>query len=243
MAIFSLTNASVLVGVADLTSHTNDITVDASVVDLDATTFGSSGWVSKLAGLRSAKLDLKGFYEAGTAGLPDDQLYADVGVSGVVVTTVPQGYTDGNVAYFGSFMPPTHKVAGKVGDILGFETSAVADAPLIRGQLANSATRTATGTGTALNLGAVGATQRVYAALHVLTVSGTTPSLTVTVQSDTSSSFPSPTTVATFTAATAATSQIVKGSVGVNSDTYYRFSWTITGTTPSFAFYGAVGIA
>ena len=62
---------------------------------------------------------------------------------------------------------------------------------VVRGQLIHpgSASRTSSSTGTGQQLGAVVAGKSMYAALHVLTATGTTPSLTVKVQSDDNGSF------------------------------------------------------
>jgi hypothetical protein len=102
--------------------------------------------------------------------------------------------------------------------------------------------RTATGTGTSVQLGAVSSTQRLYVALHVFSVSGTTPSLTVAIQSDNATGFPSASTVTTLTAATAIGSQITRVA-GPITDDWFRVSYTISGTDPSFLFAVTAGIA
>jgi hypothetical protein len=242
MAVFSFTNPTVWVDLADMSNDSNEVNINATAAQLDSTNFATSGWQTSIGGLRSATLDLKGFFDAGTADLPDNLLFGEIGTSGVPVTVAPQGATVGNIAYFATFMQPTYKPGGKVGDILSFDTSKVSDAPLVRGQVANVTAKTATGTTTGLNLGAPTANQRVWAALHVITVTGTTPSMTVTLQGDTGSGFPAPSTIATSSAFTSASSQLIKGAVGVTADTWYRLSLTITGTTPSFLLYAAIGV-
>lgn len=242
MTALALLNPKVLVAGTDLGAWTNEASVAGSAKDLVSTVFTNAGWEGHTAGLRMAKIDLKGFFGAGGAGFADDELFADVGVGGLPVTLVPQGATDGNVAYFLTAMQPDYvPLTGKVGDLLSFSSSAVGDAPLIRGQLGNSVARTATGTGTGLQLTAPTATQRVWASLHVVSVTGT-GSITVSVQGATANTFASPTTVATFTAATAIGGQLAKGTIGVTSNTWYRLSWTISGFT-SVTFYGAIGVA
>ena len=116
--------------------------------------------------------------------------------------------------------------------------------PIIRGTLMHSGAvaRTASGTGTARQLGAVSSSQKVYAALHVLSASGTTPSLTVKVQSDNAVGFPSATDVITFSAATAVGSQW-GSTAGALTDDWWRVSYTISGTSPSFLFAVTIGIA
>jgi hypothetical protein len=114
---------------------------------------------------------------------------------------------------------------------------------LVRGQVADNAVRTTTGTTSVLTLTAPTATTRVYACIHVLAVSGTTPSLTVTLQGDNAIGFPSPLTVATGSAITAAGSQWIAGPVGVNVDSFFRLSYVISGTSPSFTVVASIGVA
>lgn len=244
MAILTLTNAAVWRDLADLTARVNEVTLDASAKAVDSTTFASNGWSEFIGGLRSASLSLKGLWDAGTPGSPDDLSFGGLGVGGKPITVVPQTPAVGGICYFGTFLPPSYKTGGKVGDILAFDTPAHSDAPLVRGQVANITSRTATATTTALQLGAIGANQRVYAALHVLSVGGTAgPSLTVTVQGDTASTFPSPTTFATGAAITAPGSQFLVGPGGGSADSWFRLSLVIAGTSPSFLLYAALGIA
>jgi hypothetical protein len=103
--------------------------------------------------------------------------------------------------------------------------------------------RTATGNGTGVQIvGGVPAGQYLYAAIHVLSVSGTsTPTLTVKIQSDNGSGFPSATDIATFTAATARTGEVVRAA-GAITDDWFRVSYTISGTTPSFLFLVTLGV-
>jgi hypothetical protein len=114
----------------------------------------------------------------------------------------------------------------------------------VRGQFAHppGTARTATGTGTGLEVGAVAAGARLYAALHVLSVSGTTPSLTARVESSADNTFAAPTTRLTFAAATAAGGQALRTDGSAITDTWWRVAWTVTGTTPSFMFAATLGI-
>lgn len=244
MAILALTNANIWAGLSDLTNDSNEVSIEADVAALDSTTFASGGWTSALGGLRSGKFMVKGLWDAGTADLPDNLNFTNLGTGSIPVTVTPIAPAVAGVAYMGSFMQPSYKTGGKVGDLLTFETNAVSDAPIVRGQVASIVAKTATGTTASLNLGAVGANQRIYANIHVLSITGTaTPSLTVAVQSDTATGFPAPTTVVTSSAITTVSSVQLRGPVGVSANTWQRLSLTITGTTPSFLLYAAIGIA
>lgn len=70
-----------------------------------------------------------------------------------------------------------------------------------------------------------------------------TPTLTVAIESDDASGFASATTRLTFDAATAAGGQILRTDGTAITDTWYRANWTISGTSPSFLFALALGVA
>jgi hypothetical protein len=91
-----------------------------------------------------------------------------------------------------------------------------------------STTQTATGSGTGFSM-ETAATLRLT--LNITAVSGTTPSMTVNVQ--TSEDGSTWTAVASFAAATAVSTQ---RKVFTGLDRYARVTWTISGTTPSFTF-------
>jgi hypothetical protein len=132
-----------------------------------------------------------------------------------------------------------------VGEVAPWTSTAKSSWPLVRGQFAHppGAARTATGTGTGLNLGAVAAGKRLYASLHVLSVAGTaTPTITGRIESSVDNTFAAPTTRATFAAATAVGGQVLRTDGTAYTDTWWRIAWTISGTTPSFLFAAALGI-
>ena len=97
--------------------------------------------------------------------------------------------------------------------------------------VAASAARTATG-----NSGAIGCDSSVLTVLlDVTAVSGTTPSMTVSIEwsTDGGTTFCAAETADAFTALTA-TAKVCK-QFRVKSNVY-RIVWTISGTTPSFTF-------
>jgi hypothetical protein len=98
-----------------------------------------------------------------------------------------------------------------------------------------SAARTTTGTGAGVY---VPQYDMAVLTLVISAVSGTTPNLTVSI--DTSPDNSTWTAIAAFAAQTTTTSGVRKQFSGV--DQYIRASWTITGTTPSFTF-AVTGIA
>lgn len=238
MAEHVLSGGLILFDGLDLSNSLNQVVLDHSADALDSTAIGHTTRRRK-GGLLTSVLGAAGFFEAAE---PDASLFA---AAGVVDKPVTVGYsqTPGEVAYFmkamlGEYQP----FGGNVGELAGFRLSAgVSSDRLIRGTLMELLTQTATANGTGRQLGQVLAAQKMYAALHVLSVSGGTPSLTVTIQSDDNPGFSSPTNRIVFSAANAVGSQF--GSVaGAITDTYWRAIWTISGSTPSFRFAVSLGI-
>jgi hypothetical protein len=248
MAAFALTDTDILVGGLDQSCFSDTITLDRQGDTVDVTTFCSGGWRQFVAGLSSWSATFGGPQDlaastAATQFTPDEHYALNVG-SAYTLTLVPSGDAEGVVA-FGSqaILQQYTPITGSVGDAAKHNVMATPNlnAPLVRGVLATKATVTATGVGTARQISAVSSSQRLYAGVHLLTAGGTTPSITVAVQSDNAIGFPSPTTVATFTA------QTTRGGLwtsvaGPITDDFFRFSWTVSGTSPSFVVRGFLGV-
>lgn len=243
MALLALTNAKILAGPADLSGWSNSVELDAEVEEKDVTTFSTTGFRSLLGGMKKSMFKAGGFWEAGSAILPDDRLWTDLGANNVPVTVTPTGAVVGDVSYITRVTGLKYKFGDKVGEILPFESEANGDGTaLVRGLIADNQVRTTTGTTAVRTLVAPTATTRVYAAIHVLAVAGTTPSLTVALQGDDAIGFPSAATVATSGPITAPGSIWLVGPYGVTADSFYRLSYTISGTTPQFTVIASIGV-
>lgn len=230
-----LINATVHTGGIDLTSDVNKVTLAVSGDEVDATTFGSGGWKERQVGLLSADFTHAGYIEYPD---PDATLFADVGQQRVLTAT-PDG-TDGDVAYFCNAKrfayTPIDAAIGAMANFAG--TASSSDKwGLVRGRLLLPKQAIAGAhTGTGVLLGAVGAQQHVFAAVHVF-AAGTTAD--VIVESDDNSGFTSPTTRSTTTV-TALGGTFVTPVAGAITDTYWRIrTATVTG---SFSIAAALGI-
>ena len=242
MAIFSLTDALIAFDGYDLTGYSNSLNLEASVEELDGTTFGTNGWRSRVGGLKTTDFNATGFINLGT-GEVEEGLFNNLASSSSVLTVAPTDAV-GDPAFLFQAMHSNFTHRATVGELAGWDMTAQGRSTVgtVRGKLLAATTVTATGTGTAVLVGAASATQDVYASLHVVDVSGTTPTLDVVVQSDDGSGFASPTSRITFSQATAQGVQW-GSAAGAITDTYYRVSYTVGGTSPSFTFVVAVGVA
>lgn len=239
-----LTNARIFTGGADLTGSSNKISIDPEFAVEDATNFGSGGWTENVAGLASSEIAAEGQWEAGDPSKVDDNRWAALGgLSAWSIT--PAGAAVGTLSYFTKAFDGEYSLGGEVGKLVPWSAKAAGSWPVVRGQIAHDpgTARTATGSGAGAQLGAVATGKNLYAALHVLSIAGTaTPSITAAIESAPDNTFGAPTTRLTFAAATALGGQILRVP-GPITDTWWRPKWTISGTTPSFLFVVAFGIA
>lgn len=236
-------NVRLFTGGADLTGVSNKLEVAPEVEEKDTTNFGSGGWSEMIGGLASSKISGEGQWEAADTSKVDNVQWAGLGGVGPW-TACPDNANVNDVAWLTNALTANYQLGGSVGDVAPWMAEASSSWPMVRGRVGHppGTARTATGNGTAVQLPAVAAGQYLYASLHVLSVSGTsTPTLTVTIASDDTSGFASPVTRISFAAATARGGQILRA-VGPITDTWYRASWTISGTTPSFLFLVAFGV-
>ncbi|MFE4330164.1 hypothetical protein ACFRQM_12060 [Streptomyces sp. NPDC056831] len=242
MGKFVLLDARLIAPGADLSGASNKIELSSEIEDKETTNYRSGGWKEVIGGLGSAEISAEGQWEAGDPSKVDDASWTTLGGQGPY-TVCPTDSVVGALAYITSGMRADYKVGDAVGEVAPWAGTVKSSWPLVRGQIAHplGLARTATGTGTALQLGAIPAGKRLYAALHVLSAAGTTPSITARIESG-DAAFASPTTRLTFGAATAPGGQILRGDGTAVADTHYRVAWNITGTTPSFMFCVSLGI-
>ncbi len=246
MAIFYLDNVRLFAGGCDFTTRSNKAELTIDYEEKDSTNFGSGGWKEVLGGLAASALGAEGQWEAGDLGKVDNQIWTALGSVGGY-TIGPDGAAVADICYVGQALQSQYKLGGSVGDIAPWSAVFAGAWPVARGVFAHppGTARTATGTGTAIQLGAVGASQYIYATLHVLSISGTsTPTITVKIQSDDNSGFSSATDRITFTSVTdvIGISGYISRLAGAVTDDYWRAQWTISGTDPSFTFVVGFGI-
>jgi len=236
MATQVLTNSKLWMSEYDLSGYLNSIAVDYSAEMLDDTVFGDSTR-SRKGGLKTAAMSLAGFWES----VPDGFLFDHVGNSGEPMSAAPQTGADGEVAFTMAATGSEYSANGAIGDLYAFSVTGESSEDLVKGTIMHNNTRTTSGNGTARQLGAVSSTQKLYCAIHVITASGTSPTLDVIIQSDDNGSMTTPVTAATFTQATGITSEWVEVD-GALTDDYFRVNYTIAGTSPSFEFIVILGI-
>lgn len=237
MSTFALTNATVFLGGIDLGQHLNKITIDAKTDELEDTRFNSSGYRSRIGGLKDFTIAHEGFMQYSE---PDATMFADLGAQNVI--TVSPTPADGEVAYFGNAKRFEYApLDGTVGEVCAFAGNVMASDAygLIRGQLLlPSQTVTGNVNGTGQQLGLVAAGRYLYTAIHC-TAAGTTA--TVIVESDDNSGFTSAVTRSSTVVTATGGTFVTRVAGAIASDTYWRVR--IASVTGTFVLAAAVGIA
>ena len=243
MAVQYWQDMSILVDDLELACNAKSASLSTEVTPLDTTSLCSNGWTESIGGLKSGSVNIELMQDV-DADSVDATLFPLLGTAGVP-KSVCTASADGSVAYLLKSIPLSYTpVSGAVGELASATISGSSSTgPVVRGLLVHpsNVARTSSGTGTGRQIGAVAAGKKVYAALHVLAASGTSPELDVIVQSDDNAGFTSPTTRLTFSTATGRTSELMSAA-GAITDDYWRVSYTIAGTSPSFTFAVTCGV-
>lgn len=215
------------VGEYDLSGSHNQASLNYNAEMLETTGFGNDSRKRK-AGLTDIEASLQGFFDAGV-GTVDAVYSTNIGVSDVPMAICPTTGAQGERAFiFKSVQGDYNPITGSVGEILMFNVSANGSSgwPLVSGTVMETGTFAATADGTGVELGAVGADEHLYISLHVLSGSS---AFDVDIESDVDNVWSTPTIQHSMTQATGATSESVRVA-GPITDTWWRASWTVTGS-------------
>lgn len=239
MALITLKDGKLIVNGYDLSSYVNSLDLSITTGEIDVTTIDESA-IKKIAGLEDTSISAEGFFEAGV-DKPDELLGTNLGSAVNFAMAADNGR--GNIAYFGGGLETNYSIFGAINEAAPFQfTGSGTNTKTVRGTIEDPGTTavTATGSTTGFQLGAVGADEKLYGGLFVIAASGTSPTIDAKIQSDDNSSFTSATDQITFSQLTDTGSEI-KSANGAITDDYFRFNYTIGGTSPSFTIFGIIG--
>jgi len=233
MGKYVLRNCKLYLGGYNLSADLNQLGLEYSAQEIDKTVFGS-GSVQRIAGLLDFKFNHRGFFEAGSDQV-DEIIWNKFAVADEIMTVCPTDGVAGEKAFSLKNIAANYAPGAAVGELFAFDLSGSGSgSKLIRGIIMETGARTTTGAGIVRQLGTVAEGKKVYAVMHVLAVSGTTPTLDMVIQSDDAEGFASPTDRITFSQASDVGAQWATPVSGEITDTWWRASWTIGGTDPSF---------
>ncbi len=253
MGKYVIKNGKILYNGYDLSGDHNQIGLTVSREEKECTTFGKAG-VQRIAGMQSFDVSGSGFFEAGagavTAGNPakiDTVIAPTLGTSSAELTIMPQGTSAGSKCFIGEINTFEYAPGGSIGDVMGFTFAGKGEGTvLVDGVVLKSGSVSTSGTGTILNVGPVTSGRFGYGVLHVTSTSGVgdNQALNVTIQSDYTTSFASPTTRISFTQVTNAVSSQWKATTMTSTtDLYWRAKWISAGTNEGFTFHVGFGIS
>jgi hypothetical protein len=216
-------------------------------IDIDQVEVTSLGDLYRrfLPGLRNFQ-----WASAGRTDFDNENIDERLGLSALGSNTPimvgPNGPADGARCYLAEGVAMSMKVGLKVGETAPYDIMCQGRGRNVsRGRIMHpgATTRTTSGTGSIVQLGAVTAAQLLHASLHVVAASGTTPTLVVKVQSAAVIGFGSPTDRITFTTAAGITTAEYRTVAGAIADQFWRVTWAVTGGSPNYRFAVGVGIS
>jgi len=189
MPTWAFNDAGIYIDSLDLTGLSNSGRLTCEGTVLDRSNFRSGSWNESIIGAKTSTLAAAGQADM-AVGSTDDWQFANLGATGRVVTIAGRE-TEADVAYMLQSMPTNFQVGGDWNTIAPYTLNGVcSDAVgVIRGAVfCEAKTVSATGAlGTAVQLGAVSATQFAYSTIHLMGTAGT--SITVVIESAAASDF------------------------------------------------------
>lgn len=242
MSSFMLQDVTTWVAGYDFTTDLNQVSINASVDDLDATTFGGGGYRARRGGLRNVEASYSGFWQSATTDAPDPQIFTSIGTVDQAVT-IANDDAELSTAYMFQGGKFTYNLGGQIGEVMPFDLDMMGTngvSGLVRGVVTKAkGSVNATGaTGTAWNGGAVGASQFLYATFHVFGTPGTT--ITAVIESDDNAGFTTATSRITFGPITTAGGTWGTRVAGALAETHYRLR--VSAITGTFSIAAAIGI-
>ena len=192
-------------------------------------------------GLDDISFNPEGFLNLGTAGL-EDVIMSNFNIGDIPITLGFTGGAMGEPAHFFLSKNISFNFGGQVGDMLPYKLNAGGQgSKFCRGMFLHNAQRLVSGTSTPYQVGVVPAGKSLYAALHVIEITGAAPTLDVILQSDIAVGFEDPTLRITFDQKIAVGhhwATPVEGPIldGAEADDWWRISYTLAGTITSATF-------
>jgi hypothetical protein len=224
------------------------LTKNMQIIDgfdsLDASCFGDAAHVVR-PGLANVQFSFNGLVEL-TDDMQDEYMAAHGGaVSNIPISMMLSNTpTVGTKAKFFVCQLTNYQFGGVHGELLPFAATGSGSNGhrLINGYVleVGSTARTSTFNGTAVQMGAVGASQYLYGAIHVTSASAS-DTLDVVIASAATEGG-AYTTRMTFTQATDETTEYPARVAGPFTDSWWRVTATIAGSDPSFTFAVVAGI-
>lgn len=245
MGKFVLKNTKIVFDGRDMSGELSSIALEYSAETPDRTTFGDNS-KRRLPGVLDVSATQSGFWDSVDASDSlDKDLFDKIAAASGILSFSPDGGTLGDIGFSFKAQTASYVPGATHGEVLAFTLTVNGDGPLVRGTVMENSAFITTTNGTIRDLSPAAASgDTIYSFLHVTAVSGSTPTLNVTVESDELVGFLSPTVQLTHPEFTAVGADLQSkiGPIVPNVDVHYRMVMTITGGSPSFTVFGIIGI-
>ena len=136
MAKYVLTDVSVTIGTAVLSSSLAAVTIELSADEVETTAFGGGGWRSRVSGLKTGTVSFDYHGDYGTGAIDGILWTAFNAGTAVAVTVKPAGTAASATNPVWSFnaLPVSYSpVAGSIGDLATSSLAWPIDGPVVRG--------------------------------------------------------------------------------------------------------------
>ena len=233
MSKIILRDQQIFIDGVQIDSLSNTCSIEAKKDVNDVTTFGNTSRV-RIPGLFDFTFSAGGFMDPATPA--DSFMFNEISDTDMVVTVSQAAPAVGGYAYLMNAIATDLKLLGKVGEAAPFSFGAVGDSMMAEGVILviPGTAITASGLAAVQQNTAAGIGKKLKLALHVVGVSGTTPTIIFTLKSSAVAGMTTPTTL--FTSGSLnAVNGIYADLLLSAADTYFQLSYTVTGTTPSFS--------
>lgn len=226
-----LIDVDIILGGYDLSPWATEIALDVGGEKLEATNFRSGRDRKFLAGAKGAGFAMGVNISSDADGTHSEPVgFARLGEEDVLSIMSP-GSVEGRRSYTLTEGMSQFTQGADFGALGAGDISGSADGVVYFGNVLGQGTKSAgSANGTAFQLGAVPAGSSLYSWLHVTGLTGTSPTLDVTIESDDAEGFPSAVTKVTFTQATATGVVVGTPVAGLLADEWFRYTYTVGGS-------------
>ena len=171
MAKFIIDDAVVFYDGRNISGDLNSISLEYSQDLADSTAFGD-GARRRVPGILDVVANHSGWWDSiSVTDSLDKDLFDEVGALGAKQMSMSgEGGTLGDIAYSFPVLLAQYNQGGSHGEVYPFSITVNGNDPLVRGEVFEFSTRTATGNGAARELGAVAADETVFSVVHATAV-------------------------------------------------------------------------
>lgn len=238
-----LTNIRFLYDGRDLSADGNTIAMSETYAMETATRFVDTAYINR-PGLPTGKFSYAGYTQFGS-GKVEETIATHKGLSVPILACPAPGTVGGRCHFFQAGQATLDPIKGSAGKLMGFSidgVSASGSGGILDGYLLEDGktARTIVLVSPGVQVGAIAATQSLYAIAHL--IAQDTGIVTVTIQSSVDNTFASPTNRLVFPGLAAPIGAYAVSALGAVTDTWWRATWAYSAGATSITLAVAMAI-